>query len=222
MKSGLPKKYAKMGFAKGWKAFKRLKKAKPAPTRKRAKSKPQATSRAIVVAKPKVIVKWKTKLKESGRKMRGSISKFKNKFKSAVTSKTAIEMGVTVGEVAAGGILGSLAFGAIPVPKTFTRPDLVKSSAQFVVSGLLALIIKEKHTRTVLAGSSALGLVGTVKAFFPKVPALAGEADFQFYGDPLDGDPLDGMDGEDGQSVFSGDPLAGNVSPFTASPYAQN
>jgi hypothetical protein len=122
-----------------------------------------------------------------------------------------------VAEIGAGGVLGSMAFGAIPVPVSFKRPGLVKSSAQMVILGLLALMIKERHSRTMLAGGAALGLVGTVKELFPKTPALAGEMDYAMYGDPLNGDPLAGYDDQTGQMAdsYQGDPMAGNESPFS-------
>lgn len=215
MKPGLPKAFAKLGFAKGWKAFKASKKTrtKKAPTRARAKT--RVKTKALVISRPKKIRKITVTQKLGGSKM-SRLSKFKGKFKSVITSRTAMETGITIAEIGAGGIIGSMAFGALPLPVNFTRPGLVKSSSQFVVLGLLALMIKERHSRTILAGGAALGLVGTVKELMPKVPALAGEMDYAMYGDPLNGDPLAGMDEETGalSDSFEGDPLAGSPSPF--------
>lgn len=218
MKPGLPKAFAKLGFAKGWKAFKASKKTstKKAPTRARAKSKPVAKRKKALVSFRAVPAKKVQVINTKGVRKMSKLSKFKGKFKSVITSRTAMETGITIVEIGAGGVIGSMAFGALPVPVTFQRPGLVKSAAQFVTLGLLALMVKEKHSRTLLAGGAALGLVGTVKELFPKTPTLAGEMDYQMYGDPLNGDPLSGMDDETGTlaDAYEGDPLAGAASPF--------
>lgn len=195
-KSGLPKMYAKMGFKKGWAAYKRArgsksgkkKAAKKAPTRpmhhakKKHPKKHSHSAGAVVVhhsshrggSSVKVskhrLQEFKDKLKRASARLRGS------------KDMGLMDAGLAMGEGIAGGLISTYAIGMIPVPASLPKPGLIKSGLQMALGITGAVMLKNKHLRYMSMGAATLGGVGVIREFVT-LPTFAGEVDEAMYGE---------------------------------------
>lgn len=176
--AGLPRKYAKMGFAKGWKAYKASKrKSIRSPARKTAK---RATSkRGPVVAKRKV-----TRKKSPGRKIvrRVTSSKLYGSAKGITGKATTLAINTAIG---VGGAAGSAAvINMLPIadPKMKALTQLLSGMAMVILTGPRMATIK-----TAGMGASLAGALALLKTSGVPLPGLAGERmgiNAQFAGNP--------------------------------------
>lgn len=230
-RTGLPKKYAKLGFKKGWAAFKKFKGTKGQFNTLRLKSKksprPVVTvhkrgapqmAKAIAVAKSSKVAALKSRLASALKRARG-----------AVKASDPMEAAVAIGEGFAGGLATSYLFGSIPTG-SLPKPGLIKSGAQTLTGAVMAFQ-KNKHIRYVGYGTAIVGLISVARELFP-IPTFAGEVDTALFGDDFNGDEeLLGYD-ENGMPVFGtsaemadpimGDPIMGDPimgGEVTASPF---
>jgi len=191
-KSGLPKMYAKMGFKKGWAAYKRARggkktatasrpKAKASVPAKRKKQKRAASVPAVHHSKGGSSMSRSVKISKS------RLQEFKDKLKRAHSKVRAakdldlMEVGLATGEAIAVGVASSFSIGLIPVPHSMPKPGLVKSGLQTVLGIGGAVAFKNKHIRYACLGAAVLGGVGVMREFLP-IPSFAGEVDEAMYG----------------------------------------
>jgi len=218
-RTGLPKKYAKLGFKKGWAAFKKFKGTKGQFNTLRLKSKksprPVVTvhkrgapqmAKAIAIAKSSKVAALKSRLSSALKRAKG-----------AVKASDPKEAAFAIGEGFVGGVATSYLFGSIPTG-SIPKPALVKSVAQTLTGAILA-IQKNKHLRYVGYGTAIVGLVSVARELLP-IPTFAGEVDTALFGDDFNGEEeLLGYD-ENGMPVFGtsaqmsdpimGDPIMGD------------
>lgn len=157
---GLPAKYAKMGFSKGWKAYR---KSKQKPTRKARKRKNKIT-------------KTKTRRTAIKRRVSGKIARFKTrKQKGATMAKGKRGLNVmnelqSIGIGAAGAVGGTMIGNAIPI----ADPRL-KAIMPLIAGILLSGFGKSAMLKKLAYGMSIGGALSTIKAIAPNIPMLAGE-----------------------------------------------
>lgn len=210
--AGLPKKYAKMGFSKGWAAFKRSKKG----GKRRTKSKPRAAaprrssrpkSRPITrrpAPVPVVHSRGGNTVKVSKSRMAALTAKLSSALRRARENRNpdAGEMALAFTEGVGGGLAGAYILGSIPIG-SLPRPGLVKSGVQLVAGGAAALLVKNKHVRYIGFGNAFVGAIGVARELMG-VPTFAGEVDEGMYGflpgpgsnyNPMGG-PIEGSMGE--------------------------
>ncbi len=196
-KSGLPKMYAKMGFKKGWAAYKRSKgssskKRRPAASRsapKKRPAQPARRSKRRSAPVPAVVHRRKGSsmaVRISKEKLNGLTSRLSSALARARQAKSmdAAEMGVAVAEGLAAGVATSYVIGMIPVPGFVPRPDIVKPLVQGAAGFGLGVMAKNKHLKYMGYGTCLIGAMGVLRAAFP-IPVLAGEVDGAMYGEPL-------------------------------------
>jgi len=218
-KMGLPKQFAKMGFKKGWAAFKKFKGSKGAfNTKKITVKKKVSTTKKPIVHSAK---KGASPMAES-KKMVALKSRLSGALKKArVGVHSPGEAALAIGEGLGGAIATSYAIGAIPTG-SLPRPGAIKSIAQIVLGGFLATR-KNKHLKYVGFGTAIIGGVSLAREFLP-VPTFAGEVDSALYGEEFMGDEFigDPMGEEFMGDNFMGDPMMGQgeyMGQETSSPY---
>ncbi len=213
--AGLPKKFAKMGFAKGWAAFRKVHR-KTKAAHKKATTKAPARHKAA----PAVTVH---KRKGSGMKiskerleaMKGSVSKALAKVRAAKATDGG-EMALAVAEGIGAGVASSYAIGMIPVPAALPKPAMIKSAIQVAAGFGLALAVKNKHAKYAGFGMAVIGGIGLARELFP-IPTFAGEVDEGMYGADWTPDGYMGNDGGEWMAEPLGEPLGSEsapVSPF--------
>lgn len=191
-KSGLPKMYAKMGFKKGWAAFKRARGGKKRATASAPKRKPSAPVRHKKRKAAPVPAlqhhKGGSRMGSSVKISKGRLQEFKDKLKKASARVRAAKdtdlgdaaMACGVGII--GGVASSYAIGFIPVPASMPKPGLIKSGLQTALGIGGAVTFKNKHVRYACMGAAVLGGVGLLREFLP-IPTFAGEVDESMYGE---------------------------------------
>lgn len=217
-KIGLPKQFAKMGFKKGWAAFKKFKGSKGAFNTKRVKvsvkTKKNSTTKKPIVHSAK---KGASPMAES-KKMLALKSRLSSALKKArVGVHSPGEATLAIGEGLGGAIVTSYAIGAIPTG-SLPRPGAIKSVAQILLGGFLATR-KNKHLKYLGFGTAIIGGVSLAREFLP-VPTFAGEVDSALYGEEFMGDEFMG-DPLMGEGEYMGDPMMGDpmMGEETVSPY---
>lgn len=206
--SGLPKKYARLGFKKGWAAFKKFKGSKGSFNTLRLKKKPQ--TRTVTVHKKEGRTMAKSKSPSKVAALRAKASRAISKARNSNVFKNHGDAALAIGLGAGGGIATSFAVGAIPLPASIPKPASVKSALQAAIGVVLAMQ-KNKYLKYAGYGSAVLGVVGIARDLF-NVPSFAGEVDEAMYGELLEGD--EEFMGSDGQWMGGamGEPLAGDDS----------
>lgn len=190
-KSGLPKIYAKMGFKKGWAAYKRARGGKRRATASKPKKKPSAPVRHKKRKAAPVPALHRHKGGSMGTSVKISknrLQEFKDKLKRASAKVRAAkdldlgEVGIASAEAIAGGVASSYLIGLIPVPASMPKPGLIKSGLQTALGIGGAVAFKNKHVRYACLGAAVIGGVGVLRDFFP-IPTFAGEVDESMYGE---------------------------------------
>lgn len=215
MKTGLPKQFARLGFKKGWAAFKKFRGSKGAFNTKKAPKTVKVKTRSKPKAQVIVAKKGPAKMADTKK-----VSALKSRLSGALKrAKGAIKDGpgeglLMVGEGVASGIASAYIIGAIPVPAGLPKPGLIKSLIQ-TGAGIGLMFVKNKHARYAGAGMAIVGLISTSREFLP-VPTFAGEVDAALFGESFDGDEFMGEDGQvllgydtDGNAIM-GDPMMGD------------
>jgi len=208
--AGLPAKYAKMGFSKGWKAF-------------RAVHKKTKAAHAAATKKAEPVVKKRSggmKIsKERLEGMKASVSKALAKVRAAKATDGG-EMALAVAEGIGAGVASSYAIGMIPVPAALPKPAMAKSALQVAAGFGLALAVKNKHAKYAGYGMAIMGGIGLARELFP-IPTFAGEVDESMYGADWTPEGLNEPLGfEEAMSTGMGEPLgaepaaSGTYSPF--------
>lgn len=167
-RAGLPKKYAKMGFKKGWKAYKASKggRKRKATTRK-SKPKVKYRTRTVTVrAKRRPAVKAKAAPRK--RRRRNGGFRIGRAFTGAAARRTATQLGAGVG----GAVGSAVVIRAIP-----GLTPTVRSWSQMLGGAALmfALPRRMQLTKIAMAGASLAGAFSIVKTNFPQFPLMAGE-----------------------------------------------
>lgn len=211
--SGLPKKFAQMGFAKGWAAFRKASKQRSAHKRivkDQAKARPPKGVKLLKHPDP-------VKRKGSGMKiskeklaaLKSRASRAASKVRNSGAFKNHGDAAMAIGLGAAGGIGSSFAIGMLPLPASLPKPAAIKSAAQAALGVVLAMQ-KNKMVKYAGYGAAVLGVVGVARDLF-NVPSFAGEVDAAMYGELLEGDSeFMGENGEWMGDPLAGDPLAGD------------
>ncbi len=193
-KSGLPKMYAKMGFKKGWAAFKRARGGgKKRATASKPKSKPSAPARRKKTRRAASVPavyhsKGGSSMSRLVKISKGRLQEFKDKLKRASAKVRAskdldlMEVGTAAGEAIMGGVASSYLIGLIPVPASMPKPGLIKSGLQTALGIGGAVAFKNKHIRYACLGAAVIGGVGVMREFLP-IPTFAGEVDESMYGE---------------------------------------
>jgi hypothetical protein len=236
MRHGLPSKYAKLGFKKGWPAYRASQRGhgQTKKTAHKPKHKARNPINIFQLSAPHTPKKGShmkiSKIRLSGMadKTRRALAKVRE-----LKSGGALEVGIGLGEAAVGALGSSWLVGLIPVPATMARPGLIKSGAQALIgTGLAVTMYKNKHLRFVGFGAGLMGVIGLARELLP-LPQFAGEVDAAMYGNPefetmgdplegaplsgpLEGDPLEGdpMEGDNSSNEFSPGYMGGNANPW--------
>lgn len=218
--AGLPKKFAKMGFAKGWKAYRQTKSPRKAKKRTAARATPKrkaparkrASSTAVTVHKRSSGMSKLTKNRIAA--MKTSVSKALAKVRAAKATDGG-EMAIAVGEGIAAGVASSYAIGMLPVPASLPKPAMIKSAIQVAAGFGLALAIKNKHAKYAGFGMAIIGGIGLARELFP-IPTFAGEVDEGMYGADWTPDGYMGNEDTPWMNEPMGEPMGSEapVSPF--------
>ena len=167
-KPGLPKKYAKLGFKKGWAAYKKAKRdrMKGSATAKRsstsqkktvAKAKPKTKTKTVV----KTVIKYKKtpaqKSKPKGKKM--------GKTKVTLISKKTIDTLIGSGMVGGGTVLSTLLVNKLPIIKN-QKPLFIALTQGGVMFATLPLS-KYKLYKQFVSGS---GVGAAISMLIPLMP----------------------------------------------------
>jgi hypothetical protein len=161
--AGLPKKYAKMGFAKGWKAYRAAKRKRKSP----AKPKRKTTTRRRT--QPMARKRKTSRRRRTARKVaRGLYTNPAVRGVGRKTTKAIINTGIGVG-----GAVGTAAvINMMPI-----QDSRAKALTQLAIGmGMLALTPKNAIMLKVAGGGASLaGALALVKASGMPLPLLAGE-----------------------------------------------
>jgi len=174
-RKGLPRKYAKMGFKRGWRAYKAQRnRRKGRSGRKVSARKPRTRTvyrTRTVTARPKrktYARKTAPKKRRSSRRRSRSMG-FLNprKMTPAQIQRTAIGVGAGVG----GAVASAMAVRALPLSANW------RGVSQLVIGGALMIMLPRKYTLAKVAagGAAVAGALSVVKTNFPQVPLMAGE-----------------------------------------------
>lgn len=215
--NGLPKKYARLGFKKGWAAFKKFRGSKGAFNTLRLPSKKKKTSAVTVHKRGAPQMARHSKKGSRVAALRSKASRALSKARNSGVFKNHADAAIAIGLGAAAGIGTSFAVGAIPLPASLPKPAAIKSALQAGLGVVLAMQ-KNKYLKYAGYGAAVLGVVGIARDLF-NVPSFAGEVDEALYGELLEGDEeFMGSDGQWMGDPMAGDPLAGesmgSYSPF--------
>jgi len=176
-KPGLPKKYAKMGFKEGWKAFKKAKRARKSTsgttTKKKTMGKSYAQKKAVV---KKVLRKPTTKKVVTMQKKKKAVSKTMGK--SPARRKRTLMMNRSFNAIVKGGIAGLAALaGLFIVNKTPWVKDQkawMKSLFQVGVGLIPVLFVKQPLMKIAGIGSITGGAISLAMPFMPEGLSFAG------------------------------------------------
>lgn len=212
--AGLPKSFAKMGFKKGWAAFKQSRKKKSAHKRIRKEYKKVKAPKGLRLLPPPVA---KRKGSGSMKISKQKLSALKARASSAIsrarnssTFKNHGEAIQAIGLGAAGAVASSYAIGMIPVPAALPKPGAIKSAVQ-AGAGVFLAMQKNKHLKYAGYGMAVLGVVGIARELL-NVPTFAGEVDEGMYGELLEGDEeYMGELAYAGDPAFMGDPMGSSA-----------
>lgn len=148
-KPGLPKKYAKLGFKKGWRAFKA---AKNKVFKKKSPKKTTKTTKTVTVRRPATMAKSKTKSSTKRSRPRFSATKMGNVIVNS--------------SVIAGTMLGSTA-AVNTLPWVKNLKSWQKSTAQGIMGLILLFGFKNVWVKKLGAGSIAGGIFNGVLPYLP-------------------------------------------------------
>jgi len=212
--NGLPKKYARLGFKKGWAAFKRFRGSKGAFNTKRLPTKKKTGTTVTVHKKGAPPMAKKTGSKVAA--LRAKASRALSKARGAGVKHGDTLLAIGLGGAA--GIATSFAVGAIPLPASLPKPAAIKSGLQAAL-GVGMAFQKNKYVKYAGYGAAVLGIVGLARDLF-NVPSFAGEVDEALYGELLEGDEeFMGADGQWMGDPMAGDPMAGDPMMGSYSPF---
>lgn len=146
-RKGLPKKYAKMGFSKGWKAYKAAQRKQVAPKKTTPKS--TAKTALSINNKPKTT-------KRKGKSMR-------------LNTKQLTKNLTALGLATVGAIGGNVASNMVPIKNPKIKSAIPVALALYLIAQKNAML------QTLGVGMGVGGGLSVAKAFFPKAKFLAGE-----------------------------------------------
>jgi hypothetical protein len=172
---GLPKRFAKMGFKKGWAAFRA---GGGASKRTKAKkhtrhARPKRARAAKKTRKPTGTHQEKgvTKMAKRRRKsVRGRARRAVRRVRAGMETRPGKVVTMAL-SAAAGGILTSLAVNNAPVIKD--QSSTVKSVAQGALGIAAIMFVRNKHVKSLGAGAVIAAVMGAAKSML-KVEPLAG------------------------------------------------
>lgn len=174
-RKGLPRKYAKMGFKRGWRAYKAQRNRRKGRTgRKTSARKPRTRTvyrTRTVTARPKrrspVARKTAPKRRSSRRRSRSMGFLNPRKMTPAQIQRTAIGVGAGVG----GAVASAVAVRALPLTANW------RGISQLLIGGALMIMIPRKYALAKVAagGAAVAGALSVVKTNFPQLPLMAGE-----------------------------------------------
>ncbi len=210
MKTGLPAKYARMGFKKGWAAFRKFKGSKGQFNTKKSSVKIKTksgtkTTTATVRKVGDMSANKKTQVAALKSRLAGALGR----ARGAVKMDNPVDALVAVGEGLGAGVASAYALGSIPTPAFIPKPGLVKSGLQLGL-GLFLATRKNKHAKYAGFGMAVIGGMSMIREVLP-VPTFAGEVDTAMFGEEYAGEGMGegellGWD-EMGDPVYAGDPL---------------
>lgn len=163
MRKGLPAKYAKLGFKKGWAAFKR---AAAAAKRRRTTGKP-----VRIAGKRKATTK-RRRTSGSAAPIRRTVTtgirrkysrRTGKRFTMRKLDKATIQYLIDAGIVGGGAVLSGFAIDKIPVVKDASA--LVKNGTSAAIGAGMILLSKNKMVRKLGAGFIAGSVINTAKGF---------------------------------------------------------
>ena len=167
--AGLPKKYAKMGFKKGWKAYRAAKRG-GTTKRKAAAPKVKYRTRTVTVKskRRRPSVTKKAAPRRRRRSAGGAGFKIGRAFTGKAAQKTATQLGAGVG----GAVGSAMVIRAIP-----GLTPTVRSWSQMLGSAVVmfALPRRMELAKIAAAGASLAGAFSIMKTTFPQFPLMAGE-----------------------------------------------
>lgn len=173
--AGLPKRFAKMGFKKGWAAFRAgggaRKKAKAKKHTRHARPK-RARKAAKKTRKPtgEHQEKGVQMAKRRRKSVRGRARRAVRRVRAGMETRPGKVVTMAL-SAAAGGILTSLAVNNAPVIKD--QSSMVKSGAQGALGLAAIMFVRNKHVKSLGAGAIIAGVMGLAKSML-KVEPLAG------------------------------------------------
>ncbi len=170
-KPGLPKKYAKFGFKKGWTMFKAAKrkvgrKIKKAVTRKKTKTKKSTKKRKTVTRRKTTMARRRTARKAAPRR------RTRKRWNTATAGKIAIDSGVIGGSA----IVSTLTINSLPVVKDWASWQKALTQG---LTGIALLIMIPRRQIWLLkaAGGVAVGsALNFLLPFFPGAFKLTGKS----------------------------------------------
>lgn len=154
MKTGLPAKYAKMGFAKGWKAFK------------------SAGKKAVHHIAKRVVKATKRKSHSSSNSLSKRIVPMAHKRSSSRLKKVNVKSTIrTIGIGLAGAIVANAGANLLPI-----ADKRIKAGLPLALGVILPMLIKGDMVRLASSGMAIAGGLSLLRAQFgATIPALAGE-----------------------------------------------
>lgn len=173
-RTGLPKKYAKMGFKAGWKAYKRAKgtgrKRKPKRRRKRRSSNPRPKAKTTNTGGRMANPRKRRRRTSKRRRGRSLVPRLSRRSLQATTGQvTKVAVGTAVG---VGGAVGTAAvINMLPIV------DLrAKALVQFLIGSMMLVMFprRARNLKIAGAGASLAGALALVKASGLPLPLLAG------------------------------------------------
>lgn len=214
--AGLPKSFAKMGFKKGWAAFKQSRKKKQAHKRIVREYKKVKAPKGIRILSPVPVKRKGSGMKIAKAKiqaLRARASKAVSRARNSGTFKNHGEAIQAIGLGAIGAVASSYGIGMIPLPASLPKPGAIKSGLQ-AGAGVFLAMQKNKQLKYAGYGMAVLGVVGMVREIL-NIPTFAGEVDAGMFGELLQGDEAYMGQGDlayMGQPM--GEPLSGGFDPF--------
>ncbi len=157
-KPGLPKKYAKMGFARGWKAFKRAIRERASKLKKPTKKKTSSNKTTAKKSSSKAVATKPTQKKKSP----GGKSKMK------ILSRENIDVLQDIGTITIGAAVSNTVTNMVVPAKT---DGLFKGGGQ-ILAGLIAIpfVPGGKTVKKFVGGGLiAAGFLNLMVKFFPKM-----------------------------------------------------
>lgn len=164
MRKGLPSKYAKMGFKKGWAAFKKV---AAAAKRRRTLGKPvRVSGKRKTVKRPKTSgsaapIRRTAAPVTTGRR-RGKYTTGK-RFTMKKISKESIQYLIDAGIVGGGAVISGFVVDKIPGVKDAN--SMVKNGTTAAIGAGLIMLSKNKIVRKLGAGFIAGSVINTAKGF---------------------------------------------------------
>lgn len=192
--AGLPKQYAKMGFKKGWAAFRKahgLAKKRKSPTKKTRRLSSSSRSVDIGTISFPQVSKSRSRRRSSGSKT--------DKIMSGI-GEISMDLGLLVA-----GMVGAAQIKKITPVKNMLAMNLIT----FGFGAVGAVLARKKYIRVPMMGIAASAFISQVKSTFPKLP-ISGDEDFvylppmageefpqiEYAGDERVGEVFEGEDGE--------------------------